>query len=127
MLNEDSYIATTLVYGQNHYSDNQKTLASVLLENSYQMHKTAIYSRYEFVDKDAEELDLNNDFPANPNFNINAITLGANRILSTFKHTDLTGGVQATANISPAPLHALYGAAPIGFEVYIRINPALMK
>jgi hypothetical protein len=31
MLNADSYIATTLVYGQNHYSDNQKTLPSVLL------------------------------------------------------------------------------------------------
>jgi hypothetical protein len=126
MLNADSYIATTLVYGQNHYSDNQKTLPSVLLENSYQMHKIAIYGRYEFVSKDAEELNLTDDFPANPNFNINAITLGINRILSTFKHTNLTGGVQATANVSPTALRPLYGTAPIGFEVYLKINPALM-
>ena len=77
--------------------------------------------------KDADELNLTDDFPANPNFNINAITLGINRILSTFKHTNITGGVQATANISPTALHPLYGSAPIGFEVYLRINPALMK
>jgi len=127
ILNEDSYIATTLVYGQNHYSDNQKTLPSVLLENSLQWHKTAIYDRYEYVSKDADELDLTGDFPANPNFNVNAITLGVNRILSTVKHTDITGGVQATANISPTALHQLYGSAPIGFEVYIRINPTLVK
>jgi hypothetical protein len=127
MLNADSYIATTLVYGQNHYSDNQKTLPSILLENSYQIHKTAIYGRYEFVEKDADELALTNDFPANPNFNINAITLGVNHILSSFKHTDITGGVQATSNISPSALHSLYGSAPIGFEVYVRINPGLMK
>lgn len=127
MLNDDSYIATTLVYGQNHFSDNHKTLPSILLENSYQWHKIAIYGRYEFVRKDAEELDLADDFPANPNFNINAITLGVNRIFSTFKNTNLTGGVQATANISPSALHPLYGSAPIGFEVYIRVNPGLMK
>ena len=127
MLNDDSYVATTLVYGQNHYSDNQKTLPSVLLENSFQWHKTAIYGRYEFVEKDADELDLTSDFPANPNFNINAITLGVNHILSTFKNTNLTGGVQATVNVSPTELHPLYGSAPIGFEVYIRINPSLMK
>jgi hypothetical protein len=127
MLNDDSYIATTLVYGQNHYSDNQKTLPSALLENSLQLHKTAIYMRYEYVQKDAEELNLTDDFPANPNFGINAITLGTNRILSTFKQTNITGGVQATLNVSPSALTPLYGSAPVGFEVYIRINPALMK
>jgi len=127
MLNEDSYIASTLVYGQNHYSDNQKTLPSILLENSLQWHKVAIYDRYEYVSKDADELDLTGEFPANPNFNINAITLGVNRIFSTFKQTNIIGGVQATANISPTALRPLYGSAPVGFEVYIRINPALMK
>jgi hypothetical protein len=127
MLNENSYIASTLVYGQNHYSDNDKTLPSILLENSLQLNKWAIYDRYEFVKKDAGELNLTGDFPANPNFNINAITLGTNRIISTFKQTNLTAGVQATLNASPAPLRPLYGSAPLGFEVYIRISPALMK
>jgi len=126
MLNDNSYIATTLVYGQNHYSDNQKTLPSVLLESSFQLNKTAIYGRYEYVQKDADELNLVNSFGANPTFNINALTLGVNRILTTVKQTNLTGGIQATLNISPSPLVPLYGNIPIGFQVYLRINPSLM-
>ncbi|MDB5023139.1 MAG: hypothetical protein JWP78_894 [Mucilaginibacter sp.] len=125
-LNGDSYIAATLVYGQNHYSDNGKTLPSALLESSWQMHKTAVYGRYEYVQKDADELDLTGAYPGNPNFNINAVTLGVNRVLSTFKQINLTGGLQATLNVSPSTLRPLYGSATVGFEVYLRINPSLM-
>lgn len=123
MLDDDSYIATTLVYGQNHYSDNGRTQPSILLESSLQLSKTAIYGRYEFVQKDAGELDMLNAYPYNPNFNINAITLGTNRILTTVKQTNLTAGLQATLNVSPSALKGSYGAAPVGFEVYLRINP----
>ncbi|MES2278164.1 MAG: hypothetical protein V4592_19195 [Bacteroidota bacterium] len=127
MLSADSYVATTFVYGQNHYSDNGKTLPSALLESTLQLSKTAIYGRYEFVRKDAEEFDLHTLYPTNPNFNINALTLGLSRILSTFKNTDVRGGIQGTLNFSPAPLQTLYGTAPVGFDVYLRISPALMK
>jgi hypothetical protein len=123
MLNDDSFIATTLVYGQNHFSDNQKTLPSVLLESSWQMHKTAVYGRYEYVKKDADELDLTGTYPLNPNFAINAVTLGTNRILATVAKTNLTAGIQGTLNVSPSELRSLYGSAPVGFEVYLRITP----
>jgi hypothetical protein len=123
MLDDDSFIATTLVYGQNHYSDNQKTLPSVLLESSWQMHKTALYGRYEYVQKDADELDLTSTYPLNPNFMINAITLGVNRIIATVYKTNLTAGIQSTLNVSPTELRDLYGSTPIGFEVYLRITP----
>jgi len=127
MLSEDSYVATTLVYGQNHNSDNGKTLPSALLETTLQLSKTAIYGRYEFVRKDADELDLHTLYPTNPNFNINALTIGTSRILTTFKNTDLRAGLQATADFSPTALRSLYGTAPIGFEVYLRVSPLLMK
>ena len=123
MLDDDSYIATTLVYGQNHYSDNQKTLPSVLLESSWQMHKTAVYGRYEYVQKDADELDLTATYPTNPNFMINAFTLGVNRIIATVCKTNLTAGIQSTLNVSPTELRDLYGSTPLGFEVYLRITP----
>lgn len=123
MLNDDSFIATTLVYGQNHFSDNHKTLPSVLLESSWQMHKTAVYSRYEYVKKDADELDLTDSYPLNPNFSINAFTLGVNRVLATVAKTNLTAGVQSTLNVSPSELKTLYGSTPVGFEVYLRITP----
>ena len=123
MLDDDSFIATTLVYGQNHFSDNHKTLPSVLLESSLQVHKTAVYGRYEYVKKDADELDLTDSYPLNPNFAINAFTLGVNRILATVAKTNLTAGVQSTLNVSPPELKTLYGSAPVGFEVYLRITP----
>ena len=123
MLDDDSYIATTMVYGQNHFSDNHKTLPSVLLESSWQMHKTAVYGRYEYVQKDADELDLTDNYPLNPNFTINALTLGVNRVLATVAKTNLTAGIQSTLNVSPSELKTLYGSAPVGFEVYLRITP----
>ncbi|MCC8424521.1 hypothetical protein [Mucilaginibacter sp. UR6-11] len=127
MLSEDSYVATTLVYGQNHYSDNGKTQPSILLENSLQFARAAVYGRYEFVQKDAEEMDMHAMFPANPNFNIHALTLGTNYILATVKSTSLTLGVQGTLNRSPSALKSYYGAAPVGFQAYLRISPALIK
>jgi len=123
MLDDDSYIATTLVYGQNHFSDNHKTLPSVLLESSWQMHKTAVYGRYEYVKKDADELDLTDAYPLDPNFAINAFTLGVNRVLATVAKTNLTAGIQSTLNVSPSELKTLYGSVPVGFEVYLRITP----
>lgn len=126
-IGDDGYLSTTLVYGQNHYSDNKKTEPSVLLESTLQMHKAAIYGRYEFVQKDAEELDLLSTLPQDPFLNINALTLGTSYILGTVKNTNLTGGVQATLNVSPSAVKGLYGSTPIGFEVYIRISPSLMK
>ncbi|PWK72942.1 hypothetical protein LX99_04273 [Mucilaginibacter oryzae] len=127
MLGINSYVATTLVYGQNHYSGNKRTQPSVLFENTLQLNKTAIYERYEFVQKDAHELDLEQQFPLNPDLNINALTLGVNRILGSFKSTNITGGVQGTLNVSPSALKPLYGSAPVGFEVYLRITPGMMN
>ncbi|HEY9535434.1 MAG TPA: hypothetical protein VIQ77_12910 [Mucilaginibacter sp.] len=127
VLGDDSYIATTLVYGQNHYLDNSKTLPSILLESSLQHHRAALYGRYEYVQKDAEELDMHAAFPANPNFSINAFTLGTSYILSTLKSTNLTLGVQGTVDVSPSPLKNYYGAAPLSVQVYLRISPSMMK
>lgn len=128
MLNSDSYIATTLLYGQNHFSDNAKTLPSALLESTWQMHKTAVYGKYEYVQKDAEELDPDDHATGyNPNYNINALTLGINRIITTIKSTDLRLGLQGTLNISPTALKAIYGPTPVGFEVYLRISPGLLR
>ncbi len=127
IFNEDSYLATTLVYGQNHHTENGKTQPAVLLESNLQIKKTALYGRYEFVQKDAEELDLLSQYAGNPNFNINALTLGVNRILATIKHTDLRLGIQSTVNFSPMQLHSLYSAAPLAFEAYLRISPSLLK
>jgi hypothetical protein len=79
------------------------------------------------VIKDAAELDMEALYPTDPDFKINALTLGVNRILTTYKQTNLTVGTQATLNASPSALKPLYGNSPVGFEVYLRITPAMMK
>ena len=126
MLNTDSHFSASLVYGQNHYSNNGKTLPGLVFESNLQLHKTALYGSYTYVRKDAHELDFH-IFPSDPNFNIQAATFGANRILTTIKSTDLRIGAQATLNFSPQMLKPLYGSTPLGFQVYVRINPSLMK
>ncbi len=126
MLNANSFVATTLIYGQNHFKGG-KTQPSVLLENTLQLNKTAVYGRYEFVQKDADELDMEGLYPTNPNFNINALTLGVNRILATVNKTNLSAGMQGTLNVSPSALKNTYGNTPVGFQVYVRVNPGILK
>jgi hypothetical protein len=127
MLNDKSFVATTLVYGQNRHSGHGETQPSVLLENTFQMSRAAVYGRYEFVCKGADEFDLHDAFPTHPIFSINALTLGTSYILGTFKNTNLTAGVQGTLNVTPTALRSYYGTAPVGFQVYLRINPSMMK
>jgi hypothetical protein len=127
-LSDDSHFTTSLVYGQNTHANNGKTSPAAVLESNLQLRKTAVYGSYTFVRKDAHELDLDEStFLSHPDFNINAVTLGVNRILTTIKSTDLRLGAQATLNLSPSALKPLYGSAPVGFQVYLRINPSLMK
>jgi len=127
MLSANSYVATTLVYGQNKHKGHGAVEPSVLLESTMQGRKAALYGRYEFVQKDAEALDLESALPGNPKLNINAITLGTNYLLGTFKETNLTAGLQGTLNISPAPVKYIYGSAPVAIQVYLRINPSMLK
>lgn len=126
MLSSDSYVATTLVYGQNSH-EGHSAEPSVLLESTMQWSKAALYGRYEFVQKNAAALDLLQTLPANPALNINAITLGTNYILGTIKQTNITAGVQGTVNVSPSAVKNLYGTAPVAFQVYLRINPSMLK
>nr|WP_294793929.1 hypothetical protein [uncultured Mucilaginibacter sp.] len=127
MLSSSSYVATTLVYGQNKHAGHGEAEPSVLLESTMQWSKTALYGRYEFVQKDAEALDLESALPTNPKLNINAITLGTNYILGAFKQTNITAGVQGTLNISPGPVKYIYGSAPVAIQVYLRVNPSMLK
>lgn len=120
---ENSFIASTLVWGLNATSHSGNT-NSLLLETNLQLNKTAIYGRYEYVQKSAEELVLP-QFPDNANFNIHALTLGYNRILFTQWKTDLSAGLQGAIDLEDRRLYPVYGKNPLSFELYLRISPAL--
>src|SRR6185436_19091673 len=84
---------------------------SILLEGNLQFKSSAIYSRYEYVQKSSEELDLVNEF-GDTRFNIHAVTAGYNHLLLPGKSFDLSGGIKITLNVSDKNLGDIYGKTP---------------
>jgi len=117
------FISSSFVWGQNRLS-NRQTLNSYLLESNLKLLPISIYGRYEFVEKNAHELNLD-QFTGNPTFNIQALTLGVNRkLLSHFK-TDLSIGLQGTINFPDDQLKPIYGNNPLAAQIFLRISPAI--
>jgi hypothetical protein len=123
LLGHRNFIASSLVWGMNQ-NNNDKTLQSFLAESNLQLYRSAIYMRYEFVQKDADELQLL-QFEDDPIFNINAFTLGVNRILLTEFRTDLSLGIQGTVDIPGNNLIPIYGHHPFSAEIYLKVSPTL--
>ena len=57
-------------------------------------------------------------------FNLNAFTLGYNRILNQGNNFLIAAGIQGTLNFPDKILRNLYGKTPIGGEIYLRLYPA---
>ncbi len=112
----------TLAWGMNHKSGNSHNEHSILYENNLQLRTQAIYFRYEFVNKSAEELRLQDTF-GEADFNINAVTLGYNYLFLPAAPLEITLGTQGTLNFPPDELKSIYGNLPVGLEVYIQVRP----
>lgn len=120
-----NYISSTFVWGMNSLSEGTKS-NSFLLESNWQRKTLAFYSRIEFIQKDAHELQLE-EFDEHTIFNINAFTLGVNK---TFLMTDFiysSIGIQGTVNITDRKLQSIYGKMPLSGQIYLRIFPPLMQ
>ena len=121
---DGKYFASAVVWGMNDLGKNDRE-HSVLMEGSQQFPKQALYGRYEFVQKSAEELHLEDGFE-NKIFNIHKLTLGTNRRLFNTGPIEFLGGVQTSINFPPKSLQSLYGNTPMAGEVYIQVRPKLM-
>jgi len=117
-------INTTFAWGLNDKGHDHKE-HSFLLESNYNLNKLAVYGRYEFVQKDPEELDLEG-FDHDTKFNINALTLGANFRVFNVSNTDISLGIQGSFYFTPNELQAIYGKNPLSAQVYLKINPGIM-
>jgi hypothetical protein len=116
----------SLIWGMNHKTGVEKYEHSILYENNLQLRTQAVYLRYEFVTKSAEELNLQDHF-GEASFNINAFTLGYNHLLAPAAPLEISLGVQATFNFPPQALQSLYGSLPIGGQVYLLLRPHKMS
>ena len=114
-----------LVWGYNDKSDGHHE-HSVLFEDNHRFGKNALYSRYEFVQKSTEELNLE-DMLGERIFPVHTVSLGYNRTLFEKGSGALAVGTQFKLNFIPSGLQNLYGNLPVGGQVYIQIRPALHK
>jgi hypothetical protein len=101
--------------------------SGALLEGSYAAPKWAVYSRYEWVQKSREELNLSEAaFGHDALFPVHAFTAGASRDLLTAGQTKLALGAHLTAFVPDKRLQPLYGQLPLGGQVYLRLYPRAM-
>jgi hypothetical protein len=117
-------INTTFAWGYND-KGHEHTEHSFLLESNLQLNKLAVYGRYEFVQKDPDELSLDG-FEHDTKFNINAITFGTNYRIFQFSNTNVSLGIQGSMYFSPKELQPIYGKNPLSAQIYIKLNPADM-
>jgi len=122
-ISEKKHHSVALIWGLNDKSDGHKE-HSLLLEDNYQFGKNALFSRYEFVQKSAEELDLEDEL-GQSTFNVHVFSAGYNRSLWKKGKMELTAGTKATINFPAKELKPLYGKAPVGGQVYIQLRPSV--
>lgn len=121
---ENKYLATTIAWGLNN-SDHQEH--SFLIEPTLQLDKTAIYGRYEWIQKSSEELDLTQFSNSNEAiFTIQSITIGINHVILRKAGNNIAIGAQGSAFISDSRLKQIYGEYPLSAEIYLRLYPHLM-
>ena len=124
-INTSKHYSAALIWGLNDKGEDHKE-HSLLLEDNYQFGKNAIFSRYEFLQKSTEELDLEDEL-GHQTFNVHVFSLGYNRRLFQKDFFELTGGTKATINFPAKELKPLYGDMPVGFQVYLQVRPSLHK
>ena len=120
-------INATAVWGLNKTEGHNGENAA-LVEAEWKKNKLAVHSRYEWVQKSVEELDLNEiTYGHNVIFPVNAFTAGFNYDLLNIGQTRLAGGGQFTFYNADERLNSLYGKNPMAVEVYLRLYPGRMK
>ncbi|WP_125916428.1 hypothetical protein [Hymenobacter coccineus] len=123
------YIASALVWGMNEGHGAHPEHA-VLAETNLTLGRPTFYGRYEFVQKDSEELALiTTGFGEAAVFNIHTLTLGASYRLTRddFRGPEMHIGGQVTGYVPAAALRPLYGDVPLSASVYVRLNAPWMS
>lgn len=124
-IDADKHFSAALIWGLNDKGEDHKE-HSFLIEENYQFNKNALFGRYEFIQKSAEELSLEDEL-GHAAFDVHTFSLGYNRSLTKLMGVDLTAGTKVTVNFPAKELKPLYGNLPVGFQVYLQLRPPLHK
>ncbi|MVN76572.1 hypothetical protein GO988_09580 [Hymenobacter sp. HMF4947] len=143
---ERHYSASSLIWGMNE-GHTARPEHAVLAETNLTLGRPTFYGRYEFVQKDSEELSF---FPSTPPteplrsrvFNVHALTVGASYRFTTLggpHGPELSVGGQLTGYFIPQDLQndryygvvgyvgPGYGQLPLSASMYVRLNAPWMR
>lgn len=124
---KERFLNVTGLWGMNKQKERNGENA-VLVEASLRLQRLVIYSRYEWVQKSVEELNLDEAiYGTNAIFPVNELTVGAGYDILYRSPVRLSLGMQGTLYAADGRLDGLYGRHPMAAEVYIRFYPPLMK
>jgi len=124
----DKALNTTAVWGYNnavggHHPDSH----SLLLESALSLGNTAVYGRYEWVEKATGDLLLDGSLYGEQTlFPLNALTLGIQWNLANVLKTNMAVGLQGSLYVALGELEPVYGKARLGLQAYLRIYPGRM-
>jgi len=124
LIGEEKSITNSVVWGLNDSGGHHKE-HSVLIESNYQTNQWALYGRYEWIQKSADELNLP-QFEERL-FTISTITIGMNYTLSKAFNSNIAVGTQVSTNVVEKDLQNIYGNNTFSAEAYIRIIPGLFR
>lgn len=126
-LGEEKFLNATLLWGLNKAKGHDGENAA-LFEASYRLRKLELYTRYEWVQKSVEELNLDESvYGEHVLFPVNALTLGLNYDVFTVGKIRMAAGGQVSLYHTDSQLNTLYGKNPSSGQVFLRIYPAFMK
>ncbi|MFX1705691.1 hypothetical protein PV783_17115 [Chitinophaga sp. CC14] len=126
-LKNDSWVNVTTLWGLNKTAGHDGENAA-LVEGALRLKRAEVYTRYEWVQKSVEELDLDPiRYGAETLFPVNALTAGFSYDLLNIAKTRLALGGQFSVFLSDRSLHDLYGKNPMAMEVFLKLYPGLMK
>ena len=125
ILGEKTHLTSAAIWGANQKWEHRPE-HSLLLESNLQTNKTAIYGRYEFIQKSEHErnIDING---SDKLFPINALTFGTSYNFLHAFNTNFRIGIQGSAFFPPSELRGLYGRLPLSGEIYIHVLPINMN
>jgi hypothetical protein len=123
----NEFVSITGLWGMNKTKGHDAEHAA-LLEGSYVQRRLGLFSRYEWVQKSAEELGLEHGygFEHDAIFPVHAFTAGVNYDLFSIGQTRIAGGGQLTFFAPDDRLAPLYGQNPLGGQVFLRIYPGVL-
>jgi hypothetical protein len=120
--------STSLIWGRNHDTFNQRNLNSYLVETVYPAsRKNFLTGRIEYVDKDelfadTPALEEQLERTAGSAYRIGAYTAGYTRDICTFRDIEIGIGANATTYGLPSAIKPCCGDHPWGINIYVRLR-----